>query len=312
MSNNRISPEKDFIERLRSLRQQTNREYRAPHKPLLLLVAFAGVYKGEKRLMKYSDNESGLSKLLVEFGPPVINVKPFEPFKRLHKDNLWELVNVPCHSASAIEKLTGGHLKKLNAMGGLLDKDFQLLRQNPDFLFVCIREVLDNNFPWSYHSEILQAVGLPTVWTKTVGSPRNSEGQIESYSRTRDPHFRKSILKIYERACSICRSTVRLNDTLMGLEAAHIKWHAHGGPDDESNGLALCSFHHKAFDRGVIGLKNVGDDYTIEVSEELNGHGPAMDWLRNFENKKIFKVKNYKFQPSADYVDWHREQVFRK
>ena len=312
MSNDQFSLENDFIQRLRSLRQHTNREYRAPHKPLLLLLAFAAVCNGENRLMKYSDFEGSLSKLLVDFGPPVTKVKPFEPFKRLHKDNLWELVHVPNHSAAAIEKLSGGHLKKLNAMGGLLDKDFQLLRQNPNFLSICIREVLDNNFPWSYHSEILQAVGLPTVWTNTAGSHRNSERQNASHSRTRDPHFRNSILKIYERACSICRSTVRVNDSLMGLEAAHIKWHAYGGPDDENNGLALCSFHHKAFDRGVIGLKNVGDNYTVEISAELNGHGPAMDWLLNFKDNKIFKVKNYEFQPSANYVDWHREQVFRK
>ena len=49
----------------------------------------------------------------------------------------------------------------------------------------------------------------------------------------------------------------------------------------------------------------------MEVSTELNGYGPAMKWLRDFEDKKIAKVKNREHQPSPDYVAWHREQVFR-
>lgn len=312
MSNHQISLRDDFLKRLRNIRQQTTGEYRAPHKPLLLLIAFAGVAQGEDRLIQYSERDFRLSKLLIEFGPPVKKyVKPFEPFKRLPKDNLWELVNVPNQSPNAIEKITGGYLKKRNAKGGLLEKDYQLLRQDREFLTRCIVEILESNFPLSYHSEILQAVGLPTTELNTVDSQGSPMGKSTSHIRTRDPDFRESILRIYGRACSICRSAVRLNDSLMGLEAAHIKWHAHGGPDEESNGLALCSFHHKAFDRGVIGLKNVGNNYTVEVSTELNGYGPAMKWLRDYEDEKIVRVKNREHQPSPEYVAWHREQVFR-
>ena len=312
MSIDQISQRDDFLKRLRNIRQQTTGEYRAPHKPLLLLIAFAGVAQGKERLVKYSEHDHRLSRLLIDFGPPVKQyVKPYEPFKRLPKDNLWELVNVPDQSTDAIEKITGGYLKNRNAKGGLLEKDYQLLRQDREFLSRCIIEILESNFPRSYHSEILQAVGLPAIELSTADSQGSATGKSTSHVRTRDPHFRESILKIYGRACSICRSAVRLNDALMGLEAAHIKWHAHGGPDEESNGLALCSFHHKAFDRGVIGLKNVGNSYAVEVSTELNGYGPAMKWLRDFEDEKIVKVKNREHQPSPDYVAWHREQVFR-
>ena len=292
MSNDQIPLRDDFLRRLRNIRQQTSGDYRAPHKPLLLLIAFAGVALGEERLIEYSAQDDRLSKLLIEFGPPVKKtVKPFEPFKRLPKDKLWELVNVPDQSTAAIEKITGGYLKNRNAKGGLLEKDYQLLRQDREFLSRCIIQILESNFPLSYHSEILQAVGIPNIGLDTIELQGSSTKKHPSVVHTRDPKFRNAILKIYERACSICRSTVRLNDTLMGIEAAHIKWHAYGGPDIESNGLALCSFHHKAFDRGVIGLNNIGDGYQVEVSSELNGYGPAIDWLRKFENKKRFYIK---------------------
>ena len=54
-------------------------------------------------------------------------------------------------------------------------------------------------------------------------------------------------------ATSICASRM----TCWGWEAAHIQWHSHGGPDQVANGLALCTFHHGAFDRGAIGLDKV-------------------------------------------------------
>ena len=311
MSNNQDLLKENFLNRLRTIRQQAIGEYRAPHKPLLLLIAFAGVARGEERLVKYSDYDTELSKLLIEFGPPVINVKPFEPFKRLPRDNLWELVNVPDQSTTAIELLTRGHLKELNALGGLLENDYQLLRNDRRFLYSCIGEILESNFPLSYHSDILQAVGVPTIGLNILDKKGNLREISTSFVRPRNPKFRVSILEIYGSACSICRSVLRLDDKLMGLEAAHIKWHAHGGPDEESNGLALCSFHHKAFDRGVIGLRNIGDGYAVEVSGRLNGSGPAMDWLRNFEGQSIFKVKNHEHQPLPDFVAWHQEQVFR-
>ena len=42
-----------------------------------------------------------------------------------------------------------------------------------------------------------------------------------------------------------------LDQETLGIEAAHIKWHQAGGPDTEDNGLALCTLHHKRFDRGA-------------------------------------------------------------
>jgi hypothetical protein len=42
--------------------------------------------------------------------------------------------------------------------------------------------------------------------------------------------------------------SLRLVDGLIGVDAAHILWHAHGGPHEVPNGLALCALHHRLLD----------------------------------------------------------------
>jgi hypothetical protein len=41
----------------------------------------------------------------------------------------------------------------------------------------------------------------------------------------------------------------------VALDAAHIRWHQAGGPDEEANGLALRVLHHKLFDLGAFTVK---------------------------------------------------------
>ncbi|BDR35198.1 hypothetical protein PDY_22460 [Photobacterium damselae subsp. damselae] len=54
-----------------------------------------------------------------------------------------------------------------------------------------------------------------------------------------------------------------LDRVSIGIEAAHIKWKQYSGPCEVSNGLALCSIHHKAFDRGAIILDS---NFKVRVS----------------------------------------------
>ncbi|MFW8412603.1 HNH endonuclease, partial [Klebsiella pneumoniae] len=88
--------------------------------------------------------------------------------------------------------------------------------------------------------------------------------------KERDPHFRQQVLRAYNYECAICGFNMRHDNTSVALEAAHIKWKHHGGPCEIPNGLALCAIHHKAFDKGSIGLD---EDMRIQVSPAVNGGG---------------------------------------
>jgi len=63
----------------------------------------------------------------------------------------------------------------------------------------------------------------------------------------RDHRFRRDVNEAYNFKCAMCGIGLNL------VEAAHIIPHAHNdGTDDISNGVCLCTLHHKAYDNGLI------------------------------------------------------------
>ena len=82
----------DLLERLRSVAVWTQGGKRAPHKPLLLLLALASVQRGEERLTSYDDLHERLEQLLINYGPPRQSQHPEYPFWRLQNDGeFWEI-----------------------------------------------------------------------------------------------------------------------------------------------------------------------------------------------------------------------------
>jgi putative restriction endonuclease len=50
------------------------------------------------------------------------------------------------------------------------------------------------------------------------------------------------VLRAYEYRCAVCAYDGQVRKISVGIEAAHVKWFSHGGPDVVENGLSLCSF----------------------------------------------------------------------
>lgn len=101
---------------------------------------------------------------------------------------------------------------------------------------------------------------------------------------------------------------MRLGYRPVALEAAHIKWHQAGGPDVEVNGLALCSLHHKLFDRGAFTLSN---DLEILVSDGAYGSVGFQEWLMRFHGQKLNFPQRQTYYPSENYTRWHVKEVFQ-
>jgi len=168
------------------------------------------------------------------------------------------------------------------------------LKNYPALLWSIANELLESNFPGSIHEDILAAVGL-------------DDDVLQHSHRRRDPMFRTRVLTAYEYRCSVCNYDVRLGITPLGLEAAHIKWHQAGGPCIESNGLALCSIHHKMFDRGAFTLS---DKFEILVSENVNGSQGVDEWLLKYHGGRIRRPQSPSYSPEFHFLRWHRDQVF--
>jgi len=101
---------------------------------------------------------------------------------------------------------------------------------------------------------------------------------------------------------------VQLDNADIALDAAHIRWCQFGGPDTLNNGLACCSIHHQAFDRGAI---SISDDQRILISSRLYGQGGADSMFLVLSGAQLRTPNRRSAAPKADFLVWHRTQVFR-
>jgi putative restriction endonuclease len=118
--------------------------------------------------------------------------------------------------------------------------------------------------------------------------------------------FRERVLRAYREQCSFCRLK-----HLELLDAAHII--PDGEPDGlpvVKNGIALCKFHHAAFDRLLLGVR---PDYVIEVRKDIlrEKDGPMLiHGLQGLHLKHILIPRSAELRPNPDLLD-RRFQQFR-
>lgn len=287
----------NVLDRFRRLKIWSQGGKRAPHKPLLVLYALGRLLAGEDRLIAFQDLEANLRGLLRAFGPTRQVYHPEYPFWRLANDGVWELNGadaVLLRRSNTDAKKSG--LLRHGVRGGFDLDVHRVLQTDPALCIEVARELLDAHFPASLHDDILQAVGIDT------------NALVANTKRKRDAGFRERVLRAYGYRCAVCCLDLRLGAVLVGLEAAHIKWHQAGGPDHEANGLALCSLHHKLLDRGVLTLTAAAQ---IIVSEQAVGTAGFDDWVLGFHGKALQAPIREEFRPEAEFATWHTREVFQ-
>lgn len=269
---------------------------RAPHKPLLSLFALGRLQSGKpERFIPFSEIDREVGRLLREFGPDRKSYHPEYPFWRLQRDGIWEVTQkdqLPVNRSGGVNK---SHLVRNDVRGGFNPEVYHALQTDPQLFREVVQTLLDANFPATLHEEILQAVGID------LGEPSPAK-------KRRDPEFRERVLRAYEYRCAICGFDIRLDLTPIALEAAHIKWHHAGGPDIETNGLALCTLHHKLFDRGAFTLS---PELEIMVSDRAHGSQGFDQWLLRFHGHQIQPPQRVSYLPDQSFRNWHVREVFK-
>jgi putative restriction endonuclease len=282
-----------LTEEIKNIRIWQRNDERAPHKPLLLLYALGRVSRGEPRLVLYEEAEEKLRGLLTEFGPYRRVQRPYDPFVRLCNDgDFWEVKGRQALNTTG--DWSDRELIANRTSGGFTEAVYTLLRNDKKLLRDLARLILDNYFTDTLHQDILAQVAL----------------ELESGSTilTRSPDFRNRVLRAYEYRCAICGFNVRLGDTLVAVEAAHIKWHCYGGPDHEVNGIALCSLHHKLFDKGAFTINN---SHVLKVAENAHGTCGFDEWLMRYHGRPVRKPQSPNYYPHDNFINWHVREVFR-
>lgn len=288
--------EQQLIEKISKINVCKNNGTRSPHKPLLILLCLARLQLDKPRLVGFADIEKQLVESLSSFGPVSAKKRPYLPFWHLKSDGFWE---IPMQEGilTASGRPSIKYLRDNNVQAGFTQEAFDLLKGNNELINSLSQQILSQHFPTTLHQDIIDEVGLDFE----AGAVPEAKDKPK-----RDPGFRKRILEAYNYRCAICNFGIFLEQSPIALEAAHIKWFQAKGPDIESNGLALCSMHHKLLDRGAIAIN---DDQRIIVSEKV--HGYSENWIYQFDGKPLRPPRNKDYAPNPEFTQWHIREVFQ-
>ena len=285
----------EIIQKFEQLRVWRDAGERAPHKPLLVLYAIGRLLREGTHLLPYSEIDEDLGTLLREFGPRRANYGTQYPFWRLQNDGVWEISDANQIRQTASGDALRSDLVRYDVSGGFLEEIAHQLQNDSTLSFEIIQSLLDAHFPSSLHEDILQVVGIEF--------PLQISNQHRSNS-----NFRANILRAYEYKCAVCGFDVRLGTSPIALEASHIRWRQANGPDIEVNGLALCSLHHKLFDRGAFTLSQ---QLEILVSDDAHGSVGFQEWLMRFHGEQISFPQRQSYYPHESFINWHIREVFQ-
>lgn len=144
---------------------------------------------------------------------------------------------------------------------------------------------------------------LLTVGRMAHGEPDRMAGIQREYAwresrvRLHQSRFRGIVLPAYADRCAICRLRERRL-----LDAAHIR------PDAEpdglaavTNGLSLCTIHHRAYDQDLVGIDA---DHRVHVAARLleDEDGPMLDLLKTFHGREIIVPRRAGSRPDRELL----------
>lgn len=131
------------------------------------------------------------------------------------------------------------------------------------------------------HDVVQAAPGVNEEVLDTMGEERRIALRAVR-EKVRKTRFQRMVLDAYTRHCAMCRVQLDL------IEAAHIVPVAHPGSSDEVfNGIALCVIHHRAYDRGLVTVNVVDNEYRIALNtHEISrlreiGHADGFERFRD-------------------------------
>jgi putative restriction endonuclease len=220
------APLENVLQKISRLRTYQRGERRAPHKPLLLLIAIGERIRGKEKLA-YGEVEKALMPLLKAFAPPVQNrPQPELPYWHLVSDGLWTV-----EGADALPRQAGG-FPRIGALrqthGGLDSELATVVTTDPIGTELIIERLLEEYFPPTIQEDIMAAVGIERPAQRMMRDAPLATAAI----RYRNPRFREDVLRAYEHQCAATGFRAALGGSYFGCEAAHVRWHAYDGPDD--------------------------------------------------------------------------------
>ncbi|MUK68422.1 phosphorothioated DNA-binding restriction endonuclease [Aliivibrio fischeri] len=285
----------ELLDKIQTISRWRRGDQRAPHKPLMLLYALSQYKQGHERLFQFENEvDNQVKELLGQYGPSRKSHRAEYPFWRLANEPapFWEIQNGEQCALSSQGDPRKTDLNKYNVMAGFDASSYQSLISNPKLIEKIVSKLIQDNFPETLQEELFVRFGF----------------EVNTSTKQRDPNFRKNVLRAYNYRCAVCGFDLALDTVPVGIEAAHIKWKQYSGPCEVSNGIALCSIHHKALDKGVITFTS---ELKVQVSPATRGGRMVEQLIWNYENKKVSLPRDMHSYPSEKAIEWHVREVFK-
>ena len=285
----------ELLDQIRSMKLHGLRRLGAAlKKPLLLLLLVSRIEneRVEENRFHFDQIEKPLDSLIREHGgrPTRSGPKPEQPFSHLQSSPFWRL-----HTQRQYEPGTTvlvSDLRNPNSYGAFQPSVFRLLRSSGDVKARVVDAILDEWWPESLHGDIREDLGLDRLDSRR--------------RRQRDQQFTIDVLENYRYSCAFCGFHAVLNGKATGIDAAHVQWHAHRGPDEVENGIALCKLHHWAFDKGILGIDEQERICIADVFVAQSDGGLPIESLAN----RALAVPPRDKSVSKKFLDWHLTNVY--
>ncbi|MFC1410082.1 HNH endonuclease [Streptacidiphilus sp. N1-12] len=311
---------------------------RAPHKPLLLLWLLGRLEATGSTVASYREAAGPVGSLIEDYGPwaPSVRHRAVMPFVHLER-TLWDLRDGAGRPIPSDLRESHRRLLELEAIGRLRPEAEQLLR-DPATLLAAVRLLLEQHFTSTLEEAICARAGLDlpglehslleaalrgTLAGPATGAASEAEAEAEAEAgpngearyrilrrriRIRDAAFSGRVLSAYGHACAMCGYDGTLRGAPAGIEAAHVRWHSHQGPDEVSNALALCALHHTLLDLGALGLT---PERTIRVSRRYAAATPAGAAVTALDGAPLAVPRTLPSGVAPEHIAWHDAQVFK-
>jgi putative restriction endonuclease len=264
-------------------------------KPLLLLLIISMIQNETDNDNKFLFNsiEKNLDQLIKSFGGRSTSRsgRPEQPFHHLNSSPVWDLHlfnNVEYNNSSTLPTKI---LRNPESFGYLHPSVYELLKTNETERRQVAKYILDKFWPETVQEDIVNFLMLDLGIVK----------------RKRNHLYANNVLTNYRYKCAMCGFTGLFNQAPFGLDAAHIKWHSFGGPDQIDNGIALCKLHHWAFDRGAITI--LQNSHKITVSPRFIAQDQfSLKLLESIDGSYLGSYKTD--PPNNHFLAWHNKNIF--
>lgn len=285
----------DFICNIQAMKLHGSRALGAAlKKPLLLLLLVSRIENNrvDENRFHFDDIDKKLESLIREHGgrPTKSGSRPEQPFSHLRTSPFWTLKTQRSYKPGKTALVSD--LRHPESYGAFKPDVFRMLRSASDGRARVVDAILNEWWPETLHGDIREDLGLDRLDSRK--------------RRQRDRQFAIDVLENFRYSCAFCGFHAVLNGQSTGIDAAHVRWHAHRGPDAVENGIALCKLHHWAFDKGILGISDTEHICIADAFVTQEGGGLPIESLVN----RRLAVQPRNKPINHQFLDWHRSNVY--